>query len=236
MFKTVFTTLRYPVKGLNRSILNAQVGSVKRNVNPNVKRMGFFRFNSSQAAPKPNSIRGLMQTYGYSALGVYLVLTALDLPLCFLMVHSLGEEKIKVYMNRTKKLFGYGKDEQDVINQVREKIARKEQKELNGEYEELSWWEGFKESTLLAEFLIAYGIHKSLIVVRLPLTAAITPAAVRILQKWGFNIGNGKMLKTLAQDAKVRFKNGNPNDFLKTGPQNLKKKVTKGQKWFNGLM
>lgn len=236
MFKTVFGTLRSPTTGLNRSIFNAQLGVAKRNINRNVKRLGYARFNSSQAVPKPNSMKWLMQTYGYSALGVYLALTALDLPLCFLMVHSLGEERIKVYMNRTKKLFGYGTDEEDVIKQVRDKIARKEQKELNGEYEEVSWWENFKESTLLAEFLIAYGIHKSLIVVRLPLTAAITPATVRILQKWGFNIGNGKMLKTLAQDAKQRFKTGNPNDFIKTGPQNLKKKVTKGQKWFNGLM
>lgn len=215
--------------GLSRSVLQAQSRAFN---------MPFRRLNSTQAAPKPKGIKGLMQLYGYSALGVYLALTALDLPLCFLMVHSLGEEKIKVYMNRIKHVFGYGIAEEDVVKGVRERLAFKEEQERTGKLDQQSWWENFKQSTLLAEFLIAYGIHKSLIVVRLPLTAAITPATVRILQKWGFNIGP-KMLKTLAHDAKIRYKSGKPSDFIKTNPTNpnfAKQKHTKGQKWFNGLM
>lgn len=197
------------------------------------------RFNSTQTSAKPKGIKGLIQLYGYSALGVYLALTALDLPLCFLMVHSLGEEKIKVYINSAKRVFGYGMEEEELIKQVREKLERDEQRKLSGELDQLSWWEQLKQSTLLAEFLIAYGIHKSLIVIRLPLTAAITPASVRILQKWGFNIGNPQMLKTLAQDAKIRYKSGKAGDFIKPSkadPKIAKQKYSKGQKWFNGLM
>lgn len=207
--------------------------------NLRINRIGSARFNSTQQVPKPKGIKGLMQVYGYSALGVYLALTALDLPLCFLMVHSLGEEKIKVYINRAKRLVGYGQEEQQVIEQVRKNLAEKMEREQHGSQETTSWWENFKESTLLAEFLIAYGIHKSLIIIRLPLTAAITPGAVKLLRKWGFNIGNPKFLKTMAQDANIRFKSGNPNDFIKGSSkinENLKQKSTKGQKWFDGLM
>ncbi|QLQ79831.1 hypothetical protein HG537_0C04800 [Torulaspora globosa] len=228
MFRSRLCGVRWMPIGLSRSVLRTQLRTVP-----------LRRLNSTQTITKPKGIKGLMQLYGYSALGVYLALTALDLPLCFLMVHSLGEERIKVYLNKVKNAFGFGIAEEDVTKQVREQLALKEERERTGKNYELSWWERFKQSTLLAEFLIAYGIHKSLIVVRLPLTAAITPATVRILQKWGFNIGNPKMLKTLAQDAKIRYKSGKPNDFIKTNnadPAFAKQKPTKGQKWFNGLM
>lgn len=196
----------------------------------------FFRCNSRSAA-KPRGIKQLMQTYGYSALGVYLGLSLIDLPLCFLMVHSLGEETISVYLNKGKKLFGYGKSEEEVVREVREKLARKQEQRDSENKENVSWWQEFKQSTLLAEFIIAYGIHKSLIVIRLPITAAITPPTVRLLQKWGFNIGP-QMFRTMAQDAKIRYKTGDPKDFIKpsSGNQLPRTKSTKGQKWFDGMM
>jgi Protein of unknown function (DUF1279) len=39
-------------------------------------------------------MRKLSREYGYAALGVYLVLTALDLPFCYLAVSHLGTERI----------------------------------------------------------------------------------------------------------------------------------------------
>lgn len=196
----------------------------------------FIRCNS-QTATKPKSMKQLMQMYGYSALGVYLGLSLIDLPLCFLMVHSLGEETISVYLNKAKQVFGYGKSEQEVIQEVREKLARKQEQRDNASQEHVSMWQEFKQSTLLAEFLIAYGIHKSLIFIRLPITAAITPPTVKLLQRWGFNIGP-RMSKTMAQDAKIRYKSGNPKDFIKptSGNQPPRSQSTKGQKWFDGMM
>ncbi|GAV55764.1 hypothetical protein ZYGR_0AY01570 [Zygosaccharomyces rouxii] len=196
--------------------------------------MGFIRCQSRQAQ-KPKSIKELMSTYGYSALGVYLGLSLIDLPLCFLMVHSLGEETISVYLNKSKQVFGFGKSEDEVIREVREKLARKQVEDSS--QVERSWWQEFKQSTLLAEFLIAYGIHKSLIFIRLPITAAITPPTVRLLQKWGFNIGP-QMFKTMSKDANLRYKSGNPSDFIKptNGNQPPRNPHTKGQKWFNGMM
>lgn len=196
--------------------------------------LSFARFQS-QRVEKPKTIKELMRTYGYSALGVYLGLSLIDFPLCFLMVHSLGEETLSVYLNKFKQAFGFGKSEEEVIKEVRDKIARKEE-EKKAQFK-TSWWQEVKQSTLLAEFVIAYGIHKSLIFIRLPITAAITPQTVRILQRWGFNIGP-KMFKTMSNDAKIRYKGGNPNDFIKPSSSNQPPKDvhTKGQKWFNGMM
>ena len=39
---------------------------------------------------------------------------------------------------------------------------------------------------------LAYAVHKSLIIFRVPLTAAVLPKVVRTLRKWGFDIGKRK--------------------------------------------
>ena len=39
------------------------------------------------------------------------------------------------------------------------------------------------------QLLLAYGLHKSLMIFRIPLTAAVTPKIVKTLRKWGYNIG-----------------------------------------------
>lgn len=206
---------------------------LKRSWNINSRRF----LGNNPAAKKSTGLKALMQTYGYSALAVYLGLSMIDLPICFFMVHSLGEETIKVYINKAKQLVGYGKDEQQLIKEIRQKIAVEEQDKLsNAGRREVSLWQRFKESTLLTEFLIAYGIHKSLIVIRLPITAAITPATIKIFQKWGFNLNRfNRSFKTMGDSAKLRNKSGDPNDFIKAN-QIPKQKPTKGQKWFDGLM
>ncbi|SCU98258.1 LADA_0H11672g1_1 [Lachancea dasiensis] len=212
----------------------------------NISRLSLFRrpiqrplrFNTTvgkKADEKP-SLKKLMQTYGYSALGVYLGLSAIDFPICFVAVHSLGEETIRVYINKAQQLAGYGRDETELIKEVRASIEEKEKRKLSGEADDTSFWTRMKESTLLTEALIAYGIHKSLIVLRLPVAAAITPATVKILQKWGFNVGNfNKSFKTAGESAKVKFKTGNPKDFV-SGVQVPKQSQGKGKKWFDGLM
>lgn len=39
------------------------------------------------------------------------------------------------------------------------------------------------------QLLLAYGVHKSLMIFRIPLTAAVTPKIVKTLRGWGYNIG-----------------------------------------------
>lgn len=182
---------------------------------------------------KPKGLKALMQVYGYSALAVYLTISFIDLPLSFLMVHSVGEEKIQVYLNKAKQLVGYGKAETDLIEDVRKRIEQREQDKLNDTTS--SMWETLRQSTLITELIIAYGIHKSLIVFRIPMTAAITPAAFRLMSRYGINFGkkSSDIFRTASQDATLRYKGA--NEIVKNGSI-AKQKKTKGQKWFNGLM
>jgi hypothetical protein len=56
-------------------------------------------FNTA-APPKPSlsaRLKHLSKEYGYSALGVYLALSALDFPFCFLAVRTIGSERIGEY-------------------------------------------------------------------------------------------------------------------------------------------
>src|SRR2546421_10208291 len=60
----------------------------------------FRRFQSTQASANDANLslsqrlRKLSREYGWSALGVYLALTALDFPFCFLAVNKLGADRV----------------------------------------------------------------------------------------------------------------------------------------------
>ncbi|ODV88152.1 hypothetical protein CANARDRAFT_5450 [[Candida] arabinofermentans NRRL YB-2248] len=141
------------------------------------------RFNSTRAPipspteKKPTGIKLLIQEYGYSALGIYLGLSCIDLPICFLLVHSAGEDKIKELQD--KALYWFGLD----------KWAFKKKQSDSDPDSDSDSSEGIVTSTLWTEFAVAYAIHKSLIFIRLPITAAITPAVVGKLRSLGFNVG-----------------------------------------------
>ncbi|QEU62639.1 Nat2 [Kluyveromyces lactis] len=203
--------------------------------NPIIRRAYTQHLKGKATAKEPTGLKKLIKQYGWSALGVYLGLSCIDLPICFLAVHSLGEETIKVYINRVKQLANYGKDEQELRNEIREKQNREELDRQSGAQNK-SVWENFKESTLLTEILIAYGIHKSLIFIRVPITAAITPSVVKVLRRFGFSADKfNKGFKTMADGAKIRNKTGKPDDFIKNGSV-PKSEFSKGKKWFNGMM
>jgi len=160
-----------------------------------------------------------MKEYGYPALAVYLALSMIDLPICYVLVHSMGQDKIQYYENKVKQTFGYGvsdgelKHQQEVqkieagidedgnANQKQEEekeaAAKANQNMFQYILSQFSW----------TEFAIAYGLHKSLIFIRLPITAAITPGIVKLLRGWGFRIGTDK-LSTTANLAKDLAKSG----------------------------
>lgn len=147
------------------------------------------RFQSTAKEPS-KGIKALVKEYGYSALGVYLFLSALDLPVCYLIVHSLGKEQIETYENKVKQYFGYGKSDEDLQRmQEIQKIEEVHEEKSEGPLSWFSW----------TEFAIAYGIHKSIFIfVRVPLTAALTPLIVKLLRGWGFKIGTDKLATTAA--------------------------------------
>ncbi|QDS76574.1 hypothetical protein FKW77_007012 [Venturia effusa] len=175
---------------------------------------GRIRLNSSKPTP-PNSnpnlgspepalslsqrLKKLSREYGWSALGVYLALSALDFPFCFLAVRMLGTDRI-------------GRWEHNVVDAfwkvVRIPFPTLGKKELEagtgdiavGESSEGGSWgtadvkqaeadNAGADATIWTQLALAYAIHKSFIFVRVPLTAAILPKVVKTLRGWGWNIG-----------------------------------------------
>ncbi|KAL9116303.1 MAG: hypothetical protein Q9187_007174 [Circinaria calcarea] len=189
---------------------------------PSVKRLLHRRFASSQPPfnPTPNlnspepalslsqRLRKLSREYGWSALGVYLLLSAIDFPFSFLAVRLLGTDRIGrwehiivewlkraspiqiptrkaapavevVGTGTTVEAYGVVDPKNDVVAVPGYDHGVKEAEQRNRS-ENASIW---------TQLALAYAIHKSFIFIRVPLTAAITPKVVKVLRGWGWNIG-----------------------------------------------
>ncbi|KAF8419658.1 hypothetical protein EV426DRAFT_538402 [Tirmania nivea] len=166
------------------------------------------------AEPSTLSVRlkKLSREYGYAALAVYLGLSALDFPFCFLAVRYLGTERI-------------GQLEQNVITGFKRVVAELERilgielhrgrvLEKNGDDEDYrgalgqvddAQREAGKEgASLWTELVLAYAIHKSFIFIRVPLAAAVTPKVVKVLRGWGYDIGKKGTVREGVKELKKR--------------------------------
>ncbi|PHH85224.1 hypothetical protein CDD83_736 [Cordyceps sp. RAO-2017] len=147
-------------------------------------------------------LKKLSKEYGWSAVGVYLGLSVLDFPFCFLLVRIVGTEtigKIEHYVvSAIKRIVP-----ESVRNSWHEywsSVRKAETQQLGngdiGDKVEMAGW-GVKEAqerneeeaSLATQLALAYAIHKSFIFIRVPLTAAVTPKVVKVLRSWGWNIG-----------------------------------------------
>ncbi|KAL6931171.1 hypothetical protein ACO0R3_002629 [Hanseniaspora guilliermondii] len=161
-----------------------------------LKRSMSSKINS--AAQKPaTGIKGLIAKYGYTSLATYLLIGAVDFAICFGVLHSIGEEALYLKYNDLKKSLGFEYKDQVQIHEEFEhkrKIANEKREKAHADADainrETSFYETVKtysnevvNNYLFKEILIAYGIHKSLIFIRLPITAAITPPIYKYLLK-----------------------------------------------------
>lgn len=178
-----------------------------------LRRIRNVRYNSSQG-PKPNvtpnlgspkslsfseRFRKLSREYGWSAMGVYLLLSALDFPFCFLAVRLLGTDRIgqaeKAVIDMFWRLVEVpfpnarkGREQaKEVIDEAVSDPATREGKGWGVEAAQER--NRGDEANLTTQLLLAYAIHKSFIFIRVPLTAAVTPKVVKTLRGWGWNIG-----------------------------------------------
>ncbi|KAL9043764.1 MAG: hypothetical protein Q9214_003058 [Letrouitia sp. 1 TL-2023] len=167
------------------------------------------QFNPTQnlGSPEPSlslsqRLRKLSREYGWSALGVYLLLTALDFPFCFLAVRWLGTDRIGRWESAILDAFW------SIIpfqleplrgSQASESASTEKNPE---EYRVAGpsadaigvpiYDHGLKEAeqrNRSENATLAYAIHKSFIFVRVPLTAAVTPKVVKTLRGWGWDVG-----------------------------------------------
>ncbi|KAL6236344.1 hypothetical protein BDW75DRAFT_229552 [Aspergillus navahoensis] len=153
-----------------------------------------YTYQAPNATPSLSQrLKALSREYGWSALWIYLFLSALDFPFCFAAVKLLGADKVghyehvlvenvkgavnKVWPGAFEKSEEKNEEDKDAEAQAAEKKKKK------GPAEEASLW---------TQLALAYAIHKSFIFVRVPLTAAITPKVVKQLRKWGWDVVKGK--------------------------------------------
>ncbi|KAK0614267.1 hypothetical protein B0T14DRAFT_393540, partial [Immersiella caudata] len=145
-------------------------------------------------------LKKLSREYGWAAVGIYMTLSVLDFPFCFLLVRSVGTERIAeiehIVVSNVKKVIP--QSVQDKWHEFRQ--GRKEASDGDSaapEGKEVVGW-GVKEAdartaqegaSLATQLALAYAIHKSFIFVRVPLTAAILPKVVKVLRGWGWEIG-----------------------------------------------
>jgi hypothetical protein len=197
---------------------------------------GRVRFNSSRPTPpnpSPNlgspepalslsqRLKKLSREYGWTAVGVYFALSALDFPFCFVAVRMLGTDRIGRWEHNVVGAFW------KVVRIPFPDLGKREPETGAGETElgaatrEGGSWgtsgveqaeadnSGIDASMLIpresyiepatnyyqglwTQLALAYAIHKSFIFIRVPLTAAILPKVVKTLRGWGWDIGKRK--------------------------------------------
>ncbi|WEW55575.1 DUF1279 super [Emydomyces testavorans] len=166
------------------------------------------RFNSTPPAPSEpptfsERMRKLSREYGWSALGVYLFLSVLDFPFCFAAVRLLGVERIGHYehvvVESLKRvlppIWGAGRGEPQNPGTGDVAIAAGDVERIAMDHDGVMETEGTtaeEGASIWTQLALAYAVHKSLIFLRVPLTAAVTPKVVKTLRRWGWDIGRRK--------------------------------------------
>lgn len=131
--------------------------------------------------PGPNAsltdrLKHLIKSYGWYALGVYIILSALDFGVAFAAINLLGAEQVSRLTQSAKDFF---------VSMIPSTPPEPGREEV--ETAPRSGQEG-----LYAMLLLAYTVHKTLFLpIRIGLTAAVTPKLVGWLGKRGWAGGEG---------------------------------------------
>jgi len=163
-------------------------------------------------------MRKLSREYGWSALGVYLALSALDFPFCYLLVRYLGTDRIGEWehsiVSNVKRIIP--DSIKNIWHEWRVSVMAAERgmtggEQINKQVEMAGWGveeadeRNKKDASLATQLALAYAIHKSFMFIRVPLTAAVTPKVVKVLRDWGWDIG-----KRTTKEAKALKRAKNP--------------------------
>ncbi|KAL4813042.1 hypothetical protein BDW67DRAFT_168960 [Aspergillus spinulosporus] len=179
---------------LQSTTLRGQICRAFRTYRPRCNNKSFgpgYTYQAPNATPSLSQrLKILSREYGWSALWIYLFLSALDFPFCFAAVKLLGADKIGHYEHVVVESI------KGAVNKVWPGAFKESEEESENENAEAQAGGKKKspveEASLWTQLALAYAIHKSFIFVRVPLTAAITPKVVKQLRKWGWDVVKGK--------------------------------------------
>ncbi|KAF1835089.1 hypothetical protein BDW02DRAFT_301639 [Decorospora gaudefroyi] len=195
--QSAFLLFRYQRSALGRRFRSLRFKSSKANTpshNPTP------HLGSPEPAPSfSHRLKQLSREYGWTALAVYLGLSLVDFPLCFLAVRLLGTDRIGHYEEVLKNaLWGVvrlilpdaGKTSAPAA--ATEDVVEATAREGYVEAGRVAGHNGGADASIWTQLGLAYLVHKSLIFFRVPLTAAVLPKVVKTLRSWGYNIGKKK--------------------------------------------
>jgi len=151
-------------------------------------------------------LRGLFRTHGWSALVVYLLLSALDFGLTFAVIYVVGADRVREAEDyvldalewrrkdgepgRVKRAVTEWSDKRKSPEKLARDEEKREQKRIDDERkkqeDEHHGADKSAYGAIASTAVLAYVIHKTaLLPVRVGVTVAITPKVVRQLQRWG---------------------------------------------------
>ncbi|KAJ9100580.1 hypothetical protein QFC21_003624 [Naganishia friedmannii] len=192
--------------------------------------------NNSEPDPSPPSpgltgkLKDLMKKYGRHALAVYLLLSGVDLAITFTLVHLAGAEKIewvRDYVVASWRDMRYGSEVAKEMQRVEEEEQRvkdlAEQAEQGTQPQQQGKKKKNANAMLWAEFALAYGIHKTLLLpVRVGATAAVTPKLVHWLTARGW-VGKGGVKRAATHaSGKVKQASAQAQDRVKEASDRVK--------------
>ncbi|KAF9136488.1 hypothetical protein BG015_003120 [Linnemannia schmuckeri] len=131
-----------------------------------------------------DKIKQLIKQYGYTGVAVYLGISTLDLAATFIIVKAAGMEKIEkaqdYVLEHYGPYFGYKPKPHSHPHEGSEAVDldKVDDEQVGAIYN--------KASGLWSVFVIAYGIHKLLVPLRVVATSMITPPLVKWLVKKGW--------------------------------------------------
>ena len=129
-------------------------------------------------------LRTIMRRYGWWALGIYFLMSIIDCGLTFAAIHFYGGENVRELERVVRDWVGLAKKEEEEPAE-QSPDTEKPRKLIAADDQPTEWDEMI--ARLSTEFVLAYGIHKTILLpVRAGVTAAITPAVVRWLIRRGW--------------------------------------------------
>ncbi|TGO66110.1 hypothetical protein BOTNAR_0068g00250 [Botryotinia narcissicola] len=147
-------------------------------------------------------MKKLSREYGWSVVGVYIFLSAADFPFCYLLVRTLGTDRIGEWEHTITSSIKSIIPESIKTTFHEWRVAmQKASHDVTGSDKlgdgvEMAGWgveeaeeRNKRDASLGTQLALAYAIHKSFIFIRVLLTAAVTPKVVRTLRGWGWDIG-----------------------------------------------
>lgn len=179
-----------------------------------------FRLSVSRplaSAPRPPStpshppdsslsqrLKNLIKSYGWYALGVYLVFSALDFAVAFAAINLLGADYVAGVAASVKA---------SIYNVFPSKQAERGLEELDSSHVPGNAAAANGHEGLYAMLVLAYTVHKTLFLpVRVGLTAAFTPRLVTWLKARGWAGGEGTRRAATEMRAKLRDRSRRVDD------------------------